>query len=421
MDIHGIVNIRGIKNHSSFIYFMYFLLSVSTVNYFYCRDISIDALARISRSNLSSIPSTLRPVCQPQSSYVFIKIHKAGSTTLIAPFQKYAYIHNITMMVPALNNIHLSWPYKFTPNKSNMVAPAGRQFQALVNHVVYNKEAMRSVMDPAAQYITVVRQPVPHLISAYQYFSVNKDNQFLRVGPEVFEKFLSDPVQHDPVPNWMKCIKDSQVKSLTRNLQSADLGLHYDQFDNTTAVDEFITDIEKDFSLIVILERLSESLVLLKRKFCWKIEDILHVNKNIQKTQWHWDWKNISAQSMAAIYKWNNVDTRLYSMAIRKLDEVKRGELRLEEEIKVYNDINSRVSQYCSGNIKYWQAEVVKDPLVIEETPFNDKFIVDRQFCVLLLIKEEDFTLLHKCRLYPEHHQCAESLNFTKQYKLNIV
>lgn len=383
--------------------------NVGNIQY-YCIVYSNGNLQLIATLLPTTTTTTSKPRCSPQSSFVFIKIHKSGSTTMIAPFQKYAYLHNLTMMVPALNNnIHLSWPFPFMPYVSHMAPPHGHDFQALVNHIVYDREKIRPMMDPTTKYLTVVREPIPHLISAYQYFSVNLDNMFLRLGPKDFELFLSDPEKYDPKPKWMAGLNNTQVKSLTRNLQSADLGLRYGNFDNVTAVNEFVNEIKRDFSILLVLERLAESLVLMKRKFCWSMQDILHVNKNIQKTAWGWNIRNISQQLVPKIYQWNNADTLLYQMANTKLNDLRRNEKNLEEEINLYIDINTKVSQYCNLNSKHWKEVITPQPLIIGKTEFNERFEVDAKFCTLLLIPEEDFTLLHKCRQYPGYPQCQEN------------
>ena len=359
-----------------------------------------------------------KPKCQRQNNFVFIKIHKSGSTTMIAPFQKYAYLYNLTMVVPSLNNnIHLSWPCKFIPYMSHMAPPRDQPFQALVNHVIYNKETFQSLMHPSTKYLTIVREPIPHLISAYQYFSVSANNTFLRRGPKEFEQFLLNPVEHDPKPYWMNRIPCSRLKSPTRNLQSFDLGLHHSDFDNQSAVQTFVEQIRQDFDILLVLERLSESLVLMKRRFCWSMQDILHVNKNVQKTAWGWNIQNISQELIPHVYQWNNADTLLYRMANEKLNELKIGEENLADEIKVYEETNAKVSQYCKKvTSAHAKNSTLLQPLIIDKTQFNERFVVDVKFCTLLLIREEDFTLLHKCRQYPSYKQCKDNAKWLNDF-----
>lgn len=351
-------------------------------------------------------------MCQMKKSYVFIKTHKSGSTTLIAPFQRFAYNNDLYMVVPSYDhNTHLGWPYPFLPINNIIMPPIGKKFEALVNHVVYNRTVMQELMAPSSVYVTVVREPKTHLLSSYNYFGLN---EFYRIGkdPDAFGQFLSDPKRHDILPEWMiKLGNKTHFRSFTRNLQSADLGLEYKHFENMTAIQKFVREINEDFHFILVLERLSEALVLMKRKFCWSLMDIIRINKNRHTPSW--DYRNISQDLANNAYMWNNADTLLYNMANMKLDQIRKDEERLDEEVKIYDELNQKISSYCWALSKWNTTDLAKSdpqPLTIAQTEFNEEFVVDRRFCVMLLLKEEQFTFIIKCRQSPKHRQCqAES------------
>ena len=358
--------------------------------------------------NTSSPPKP----CEKKKNFVFIKTHKSGSTTLIAPMQKFAYKNDLYMVVPSMDhNVQLGWPYNFVPLNNIVMPPQGKNFQALVNHVVYNRTVMDSIMEPKTTYITVVRDPKPHLLSTYIYFGLNEG---FKIGydPEAFEKFLNDTKRYDSLPEYMiKMGMDNvHIKSMTRNLQSADLGLENRLFDNPDATHKFIEQIEREFDFILILERLAESLVLMKRKMCWSMQEIIRINKNRRPQNWGYDKINPNLAQNA--YAWNNVDSLLYNMAQKKLNNMRKGEKRLNEEIALYNKINANVLRYCAPMDK-WNTTTLKDPepLIVEKSDFNEQFEVDREFCVLLLLHEDDFTFLFKCKQYPDHRQCKEKIS----------
>lgn len=315
------------------------------------------------------------------------------------------------MTVPSMDhNNQLGWPYRFSPQNNLVKAPPGQKFEALVNHVVYNRAIMHEIMDPKSVYITVVREPKSHLLSAYNYFGVN-----FRIGngPPAFAKFLSDPKRFDDVPDWLKNLGSNEgkthIRSLTRNLQSADLGLEYENFDNQQAIDTFVSEIERDFGFILVLERLSESLVLMKRKLCWSMQDIVRINKNHHGPSW--GYQNLSSEAAQQAYMWVNADSQLYDMAVKKLDNLRIGELDLDEEITVYESITSRISEYC-WSLDRWNTTALTNPapLIIQSTPYNEQFTVQRKFCVMLLLREEDFTFIFKCKQNPNHRQCKKQM-----------
>ena len=327
--------------------------------------------------------------------------------------QKFAYRHNLSVVVPLLDdNIALGWPYKFMPERNIVMPPAGRKFQALVNHVVYNRTVMDQIMEPQTVYITVIRDPKQHLLSSYTYFGLNKDDK-IGEDPKAYEMFLNDSKRYDSLPNYFIGLNVSrtQIKSLTRNLQSADLGLEYRDFDNNDAVQRFVRQIEREFAFIIVLERLSESLVLMKRKLCWSMQDILHIYKN-RKGQ-SWGYEKINPESAQMAYTWSKVDTLLYDLAQRKLNEARKGREKLEEEMELFENIQKSITDFCA-TMKKWNTTNLYDPepLVIEKSEFNEEFLVNRQFCVPLLLHENYLTLIFKCRQFPNHRQCKENINF---------
>lgn len=366
-----------------------------------------------SQNQLGSMKPLPSPsmTCHKRSSFVFIKIHKSGSTTLIAPFQRFAFVNGLNMMVTRYDhNMHLGWPYDFIPSKTIIMPKDGERFEALVNHVVYNRTVMQELIDPKAVYVTIVREPKSHLISSYNYFGINEHE---RIGkdPKAFRKFLSNPIKYDVLPKWMIPMgNNTHIKSMTRNLQSADLGLDYKFFDSMTAIQSFVSGIDKDFNIILVLERLPESIVLMKRRFCWSMQDIVRVNKN--QFKWDWDFQSITKRLANRAYTWNNADTMLYKMANQKLDELLRGQERMKEEVEIYEKVNGQVAAYCGSSISKWNTTLLENPspLVVEKTEFNEEFTVDRKFCVMLLLKESDFSFLFKCKQYPGHRLCRSKV-----------
>ena len=67
--------------------------------------------------------------------------------------------------------------------------------------------------------------------------------------------------------------------------------------------------LKQEFDLVMLMEYFDESLVLLKRRFCWKMEDILYFELNermgIEK-------QDVTSQVREQIRKWNSADVLLY-------------------------------------------------------------------------------------------------------------
>lgn len=336
-------------------------------------------------------------------SMVFLKTHKSGSTTLIAPFQKFAYLNNLLVMVPNVDTAMFNWPLEFKPNRDNVPNPPNKTFDMLVNHIIFNKTSIAPLMKPDTKYFTVLRDPLAHLKSSFGYFGLNVDGH-LGEGKAGFEKFLESPAKHDHMPDWIKPVlpfANNRINSLTRNVQSADLGLMYKDFFNKTRVDDFIAKTLYDFDLILILERIHESLVVFRRLMGWDMADIVFMAKNWRPAGF--TVRDMSPEAQKRGRAWCDIDARLYTAANQKLTRMASQEEGLQEEITVFKQVQQTVTQFC------WNPErTINSTIIIPQSTWNRQFVVDNKYCVLLLLDERDLTLIFKCQQKPEHRECPQ-------------
>lgn len=370
-------------------------------------------------SQQASTTRVSRAQCKEKTSVVFIKTHKSGSTTLIATLQKYAYLHNLSMMVPAVGFNAFNWPIKFKPDQDNLRSPNGEQFDMMVNHIIFNKSSISTVMKPDAQYVTIVRNPIAHLRSAFQYFDLNRDNRFGK-GVEAITHYLLDPPKYDSMPSWMAPVlplADNRINSMTRNLQSADLGLSYWNFDNADKVQIFLEYTMETFHFIVVLERLEESLVLLRRHMCWKLQDIMFISKNVNPLRL-FEMKDLSESSRRSALRWNNVDLLLFNAANRRLDILKKSLIGVEREVAAYKSIQLDITRHCWQMMQRRERE---SSMTVPAGEWNEEFTVDKKFCTLLLLDERDVTHVFKCKQYPSHKDCQEKSGLRVSRTLSML
>uniref|UniRef100_A0A2C9KH74 Sulfotransferase domain-containing protein n=1 Tax=Biomphalaria glabrata TaxID=6526 RepID=A0A2C9KH74_BIOGL len=134
-------------------------------------------------------------------------------------------------------------------------------------------------MPTNSTYITILREPFSHLKSAYEYYKIEK--YFVAKAPGTFDpsnpisSFLKDPYFYS---------SNGTNFTIIRNSQSADLGIREEHLE-TTRFQEYLETLDKDFSLVMILEYFDESLLMLKRLLCWELKDILYIpmNENSRK------------------------------------------------------------------------------------------------------------------------------------------
>lgn len=61
-----------------------------------------------------------------------------------------------------------------------------------------------------------------------------------------------------------------------------DLGYDSETFYDNIKIDAMIRELEATFDLVLVAERLEESLVLLGHALCWPLSDLLALNKNVR-------------------------------------------------------------------------------------------------------------------------------------------
>lgn len=164
----------------------------------------------------------------------------------------------------------------------------------------YNQTTMQSFMPPGTNFVTILRHPLSRFESAFLF--------------EDFPAFLGIPASANPFQHFFEHFKKFKhnINSMytLRNGMSFDLGLEPDDFEDTTAIRNFISSVENDFHLVLLMEYFDESLVMLKQHFCWTLEDVLYLKHNLRlrSSKKH----HIPRQFRNKFLDWNKADVLLY-------------------------------------------------------------------------------------------------------------
>ena len=148
-------------------------------------------------------------------------------------------------------------------------------------------------------------------------------------------------------------------------------------------------------------EYFDEGLVLLKRRLCWSLIDILYYKHRDRNSQ---DSKSDQVlqleEKRRKIYEqWSEADYVLYRTANRTFwDQYSRYE-DIQEETDHFKEVRKRVNDFCESNLiksenkyqPYWGVLNYNETLTIESTKWNSEFKVDILFCVLLRADDNVF------------------------------
>ncbi|CAH3129992.1 unnamed protein product [Porites lobata] len=210
--------------------------------------------------------------CKPVNNNLFLKVYKTGSSTVTNIFNRYGDKRDLIFALPTEDSFH--WPLRF---------------------------------EETTRYITMLRDPPAQLESVFNYYDIYR------------KTFQPQSSTMTPLESFFQNItfyRSSRVLdglgvdlNLLKNPSLFDLGLDKEYHENLTMVQDYIRFLQQEFDLVMLMEYFDESLVLLKRQLCWKMEDILFfkLNERVQKEKQH-----ISNQVREQIKKWNSADVLLY-------------------------------------------------------------------------------------------------------------
>lgn len=195
---------------------------------------------------------------------------------------------------------------------------------------------MRSLMPSDTKFITILRHPITRFESAFLF--------------EDFPAFLGISGASNPLYQFFQRLDTFMPEISTmytlRNGMSFDLGLEPEEFDNTEAITNFISSIEKDFDLVLILEYFDESLILLKQQFCWSLEDVLYLKHN-SRLQWL-KKHHIPKQFRNKFLEWSKADVLLYRHFNQTFwKKVNSQDENFWNEVKLLNKKSSPLGKEC--------------------------------------------------------------------------
>ena len=272
---------------------------------------------------------------KPVHKLVFIKTHKTGSSTIATTLVRYADEKGLKLATPIFTQIF----HQVKPFRHKMVLSFGDMgnFDILASHARYNKKEMDMVISHP-RYITVIRNPVKQLESAYSYYSMAKHIGIETDGDHELQAFLQNPVDYFFYHKY-----DMKVQSW--NGQIFDLGLEHEDHLNQTRVQKKIRQIDQEFDLVMINEYFDESLVLLRKHLCWEWNDIVYISKGVRKTSLRHE---ITPELAAKIKKWNSADVQLYDYFNRTFwRKVQQYGPDFHKDVLYFRELRNNVSSAC--------------------------------------------------------------------------
>ena len=392
---------------------------LETVTIFYLRTNLIYGYSasqvQIFETNLESSGSSRFKSCKPADFIFFLKTHKTGSSTVMNILNRYGLKNGLKIALPDGKLNRFGYPDFVDPKYfsnhpddpwEKLENPAKFSFNIVDNHMRYNHN--KKIDDylftksdiSKVKKITILREPVSLMLSTFNYISdapAFKRSGSLRSfieNPQAY--YDSDPKNSKPVSNNVSKISLEHAH-FAHNHMAFDLGYSSENVDSFK-LKKIISEVERQYHLVMLQDRFDESLILLKELLCLDVSDILYVIKN--KSQKY--PKAVRLVDEGKVRTWNQVDSALYDHFSKILDQKIKlfGELRMNREIENLRSKNNEIYKKCISGTKV-QSKSSKFSFV----PKNSKIMryrlkesmIDNSECKNLVRSSLDF--LHMLRL----------------------
>ena len=294
---------------------------------------------KVSPPEWYEIPRTPDPSCKPKKNLYFLRTHQTGTSSVTNIFYRYGQEHELNFVMYPLK-LHLNYPGKIGIIYLERVKPK-TGYNILCQYMRHRRMDVLRMLEKGAIFTTLLRHPVDQFLSVFHNFDIKSEIRTLQVHQNPYEEFFRDP-------HKLALMSSDTMFHLIQNSMSFDLGLSPPKFKNESAIDEFISAIDKDFHLVMILELLDESLVLLKRLMCWELKEIIYVKLSLNNEY----GASISENIREKILDWNSVDFKLYDYFHKKMkkiiDEQDDG---FREEVALFKKLNADFSRECYGKL----------------------------------------------------------------------
>ncbi|XP_050406599.1 galactose-3-O-sulfotransferase 4 [Patella vulgata] len=302
--------------------------------------------------------STTKPTqCTKRTNIAFLKVHKCGSTTMSNILHRFALRYNLNVVLPDKNGTRfwvLGLLDKDTHKKIIPVAK-GEEYNILAVDTYYNKHIYEQLIPNHPFFLAIFREPVERYISYLFYHKNTRETliQKMKTNPYIFHGYTggAPPILND-------------FSFYVQNL----------------SLIRFTERMDNEFDMIMVTEYFDQSLILLKRKLCWTLRDIIYITSNKNLKNSGYAMSPVDRQNIINHFKNDSIFYEHFkSKLFKELSKLGAGFL---EELHQFKMILKLVKDYCTF-VKKGDTS-----LVIPKSSWNQRFIVDPYECFIMQLTE---------------------------------
>ena len=331
--------------------------------------------------------------CQFQRHIFYLKIHKTGSSTMNTLLGRMILKYDLKQ-VPVRNyGFPGTGPVALALNPPQNATPLG-PYDVLSDHTFYSAH-IENMMPPDTKYIASIRFPLRHLRAMFDEFRIGR---------------ILGITTPDPITTFLENIPKYGSRSiLTRNVHALYFGLQVAQFDDQIAIQNLISFIDERYSSIIVMEYFVESLVLLRRRMCWPISDMVYL---IQRENKFTKTKNamIPWQARQAHHNNSYADYAIYNFLTNKMLREMELQNYFWEEVDTLKRITKTLAGFCQPFLdqlkvntrSIYEIEKRNDSITFNPEPWGDPFTIFSVDCAIMKMDTVVFRNNVKVRQMPE-------------------
>ncbi|XP_063588605.1 galactosylceramide sulfotransferase-like [Penaeus indicus] len=352
-------------------------------------------------------PSPAPSTCRPRRHLVFLKTHKCGSSTIQNILFRYAFHNNLSVALPYsgvyLDNTLEGQSLKVKELRDSPFAPPSGKYHFLIHHTRLNVRAIQQLTYDDSLWITIVREPSAVFESMFHYYRLHKfygatfDHLLWKLEGGFSSRFK---------------LNNRYMGRLGRNQMTWDMGLDDQDLRQEAVLKEALKLLDHTFHLVMLAERMDESLVLLKHLLCWSDEDVLVMSRNVRKDRYR---SYLSEQSVATLEHFNSMDVKFYSFFRDRFDKQVEafGRSRMEEEVVSLREYRDKMWRDCGMKEaqpkKQGSGSEKEQQYVVQYQVQSNGSMRHRRFCKDLVRTGVEFTQILRWKQYSRYHRAVNN------------
>ena len=281
-----------------------------------------------------------KPVELKHDGVYFVKVHKTASTSVQMILNRYGAKRGLKF---GAFNVPDGTPYPQVASPALLYEdhrrPNFRPIDIMHESAIYDPAIARSYMRTKYKLIGSIREPLTHISSLIDSLDPRSQKYALSDTDDKLEQFLKDPDAFSGTPNF-DTLQNAQAK-------------HYGLMQHNNHMNEsgFIETIDKTFDMILITERLDESLLLMKRKFGWTLGDIMYLSRNVRAQDWIPSLSSKREGHIETMHReYSPVDYLIYEYFSHKLQtELDQQPSEFWQQLLNYKAVKDKFSSFCTS------------------------------------------------------------------------